>query len=111
MREYRLVSPFGTSKRMIIINIHRLQPMKRVNYSTGAVWVSLDNLHRSVRFLRENNHLAITLPGPNEPTTEQLNKVIKYLTDEILDLELGQHYSCSLMCHLLSSSRRRIRCV
>jgi hypothetical protein len=81
----------------------RLQAMKRVTYSTGAVWATLDNLHRSVRFLRENSHLVITLPGPHEPTTEQLNKVMIFLMDEIRDLEKGVSLVCplALTCSML----------
>ena len=58
-------------------------------HSTGAIYVMLANNSRSLRFLPAEMFLVAVLPGPDEPTTEQLNKVIAPLVDELLRLYKG----------------------
>ncbi|KIJ59512.1 hypothetical protein HYDPIDRAFT_100577 [Hydnomerulius pinastri MD-312] len=52
-------------------------------HSSGAVYVSFNNLHRSVRYLTHNVHLALVIPGPKEPSLENLNHCIEPLKNDI----------------------------
>ena len=64
---------------------------KRGVHSSGAVILSIQNLPRSKRYLRENLFLVMTIPGPKEPDTDGLNRILDILIDDILKLELGEH--------------------
>jgi hypothetical protein len=46
----------------------RFQASNRVSSSTGAVFLTIDNLPRSICYLRENTFLVLLIPGPHEPT-------------------------------------------
>ncbi|THH20857.1 hypothetical protein EW146_g580 [Bondarzewia mesenterica] len=58
-------------------------------HSAGGVYVSFNNLKCSVRFLQHNVHLAMTIPGPKEPSLEQLNHCLQPLADEFGELVKG----------------------
>ncbi|EIW73842.1 hypothetical protein CONPUDRAFT_160647 [Coniophora puteana RWD-64-598 SS2] len=58
-------------------------------YSVGAVYLSFNNLHRAVRFLPHNVHLAMAIPGPTEPSLEALNPCLAPLKDKIRELYKG----------------------
>ncbi|KAG2123991.1 hypothetical protein DEU56DRAFT_692148, partial [Suillus clintonianus] len=62
---------------VVHINIDWFRSLKRANYSTGTVWLTIDNLPRLIRFLRENTFLLFVIPGPTEPNTEQLNGLLE----------------------------------
>lgn len=63
--------------------------MKRGGYSVGAVYITVCNNPRSVRFRREETLLYCVLPGPLEPTTEQLNRLLAPLLNELHKLYDG----------------------
>ncbi|KAI0039529.1 hypothetical protein FA95DRAFT_1460227, partial [Auriscalpium vulgare] len=69
-------------------NTDWFQPIKGV-YSTGAIYLSCLNNPRSIRYLREETPLIYALPGPHEPTTEQLNEVCKPFVGDFLELGRG----------------------
>ncbi|TBU28855.1 hypothetical protein BD311DRAFT_838001 [Dichomitus squalens] len=46
-------------------------------HSVGAVYLTFNNLHRSVRYLQRNVHLLLVIPGPHEPSLEQLNHMLE----------------------------------
>ncbi|KAG1751405.1 uncharacterized protein EDB91DRAFT_1234802 [Suillus paluster] len=54
-------------------------------HSAGGVYISFNNLHQSARFLQQNIHLATVIPGPKEPSLEQLNHPLEPL---IADLKM-----------------------
>lgn len=62
-------------------------------HSTGAVFVTIDNLPRGVRYLRENTFLIGLIPGPHEPNTDQLNELLAPLSDDIRILYKGEKYA------------------
>lgn len=51
----------------IMLNVDWFQPFKHTTYSVGAVYLTIMNLPRSVRFKRKNVILVGILPGPSEP--------------------------------------------
>lgn len=61
-------------------------------HSAGGVYVSLNNLDRRVRFLQHNVHLTTVIPGPKEPSLEQLNFVLEPLMGELQQLYGGTFY-------------------
>jgi hypothetical protein len=48
----------------------------RGNHSTGALYMTLSNNPREIRFLREETILLTLIPGPFEHTLKGLNKVL-----------------------------------
>ncbi|KAG2352290.1 hypothetical protein BDR07DRAFT_1314417, partial [Suillus spraguei] len=57
---------------IVHINIDWFCSLKYANYSTGMVWLMINNLPRSIQFLQENTFLLFIIPGLTEPNTEQL---------------------------------------
>jgi hypothetical protein len=64
--------------------------MKEGNYSVGACYLTINNLPRHMRFLRENIALCLIMPGPNEPSDYVLDQMIGPLVDELLQLKQGK---------------------
>lgn len=64
----------------------------RVSKSTsvGGVYLSILNLHRSVRNLPWNVLLACTMPGPGEPSLEDLNNILEPIVEEFKVLYAGK---------------------
>ncbi|KAF9508695.1 hypothetical protein BS47DRAFT_1365780 [Hydnum rufescens UP504] len=55
----------------------------------GAIYIMICNLPRGIRFLWEETILLATVPGPREPSLEQLNEVIEPFVREMFLLEQG----------------------
>ena len=51
----------------LMMNFDFFQPYKHVKYSVGAIYFTVLNLPRSVRYRCENVILAGIIPGPDEP--------------------------------------------
>ncbi|KAG1798925.1 uncharacterized protein HD556DRAFT_1210396, partial [Suillus plorans] len=49
--------------------------IKRGNHSTRALYMTCCNNPRGVRYLTKEAFLIMVIPGPNEPTLVQLNKI------------------------------------
>jgi hypothetical protein len=58
-------------------------------HSTGALYIAINDLMRGVRYLQRNIICYTVLPGPNEPSLEQLNHVLEPLSVEIIALQHG----------------------
>ncbi|KAG1849038.1 hypothetical protein F4604DRAFT_1935130 [Suillus subluteus] len=52
-------------------------------HSARAIYISFNNLHHAVRYLTQNVHLAMVIPGPKEPSLEQLNHCLEPLCTEL----------------------------
>lgn len=72
----------------LMMNIDWFQPYKRASYSVGAIYVTIMNLPRSVRFKRENVVLIGILPGPCEPKHD-INPYLQPIVDELSELWAG----------------------
>lgn len=64
-------------------------------YSCGAMYATILNNPRQVRFHREETILVCVIPGPHEPSLEQLNAVIEPFVEDMLVLGNGKHGSGS----------------
>ncbi|KAF9002713.1 hypothetical protein BDQ17DRAFT_1482213 [Cyathus striatus] len=58
-------------------------------HSTGALYGCFNNLHRSVRYLPRNIYLAMTIPGPKEPSLDQMNYLLTPLVEDLKCLYTG----------------------
>lgn len=52
--------------------------------STGSMVMSCANLPPSIRFRPENLYLVAIIPGPKEPSTDQMNHFLKPVVDDLL---------------------------
>ena len=75
----------------LIARMIRFRATKRGGYSVGAVYVTICNNPRSVRLRREETLLYCVIPGPNEPSTAQLNRLLGPLHVELEKLYNGGH--------------------
>ena len=72
----------------LMINVDWFQPYKHTTYSVGAIYLTVMNLPRSLRYKRQNVILVGILPGPSEPKHD-INAYIEPLVNELLDLWHG----------------------
>lgn len=56
------------------------------SHSIGAIYLACLNLPPHLRYRPENIYLAGIIPGPKEPSLEQLNELLRPLVDELLAL-------------------------
>ena len=69
--------------------------MKQGRYSVGAIYLAVSNNPRSKRYLREETFLLAILPGPTEPSLEELNHVFDVFIPELKELYHGLSPSVS----------------
>ena len=75
-----LSSPFSY---MVTLNVDWFQPFVRTQYSLGAIYLSIQNLPRELRYKEENILLVGLLPGPSEPS----RSIDPYLSPLITELK------------------------
>lgn len=74
---------------MLSINVDWFQPFEYRPHSSGGIYMTIQNLPRELRNLRENLLLVGLMPGPKEPSTFHMNSYLKCLVDELLMLIPG----------------------
>ena len=94
----------------LMMNVDWFQPYKHTCCSVGAIYLTIMNLPRSMRFKRENVILVGILPGPNEPhhdINEYINPLVHELnllwTGETMEISsesgtVTQLIRCALLC-------------
>ncbi|TFK78213.1 hypothetical protein K466DRAFT_507641, partial [Polyporus arcularius HHB13444] len=98
---------FGLS---LTINLDWFGVTENRPHSVGAIYISFNNLDRSVRYLQRNVHLITVIPGPTEPSLEQLNHILEPIVVEmktlyagvsvtVKGLRLPQELHAGLECH------------
>ena len=70
------------------LNVDWFQPFKHTSYSVGAVYIVVQTLPGSERFLAENMILVGVIPGPHEPHIS-INTYLQPLVDDLLKLWSG----------------------
>ena len=78
-----------------MLNIDFLQPFKHTTYSVGAIYITIVNLPRSVRYKSENVILVGIIPGPDEPEGD-LNSFLHPLVNELQELWVGVAMDCHM---------------
>ena len=89
-----------------MINVDWFQPYKHLNYSVGAIYLSVFNLPRQSRYKLQNILLVGIIPGPREPELN-INEYIDPLVEELLKFWSGIELEvrCGVYVH-----RRLVRC-
>ena len=64
-----LASPFNYTFHL---NVDWFQPFLHTQHSEGAIYLSVLNLPRQKRFLKENIILVGVIPGPKEPAIHSI---------------------------------------
>ena len=72
----------------LMLNVDWFRPFKHTDYSLGAIYLSVMNLPRELRFKQENIILIGLIPGPHEPSLH-VNSILKPLVTELLDFMKG----------------------
>ncbi|KAG1443070.1 hypothetical protein G6F56_010808 [Rhizopus delemar] len=80
---------------MFTLNVDWFQPSKGVTYSVGALYLTINNLPRHLRYKRENVILVCMTPGPREPSTTQLNNYLQVLVDQLNALYYDDFQVCT----------------
>lgn len=73
----------------LALNVDWLKPFKNAQYSSGAIYVVVNNLPRAKRFQPENTILVGVMPGRKEPETYDINNYFRPLVDELKQLYIG----------------------
>ena len=71
---------------VFMLNIDWFQPFERAQYSVGVVYLVIQNLPREVRFKPENIVIVATIPGPKEPSRDDLNPYLECMVNDLLKL-------------------------
>ncbi|KIK44122.1 hypothetical protein CY34DRAFT_54623, partial [Suillus luteus UH-Slu-Lm8-n1] len=77
------------------INIDWFQAVKGKSgyHSTGAFYAVICNNPRSIRYLPEETILVMVLPGPDEPSLEEMNYLLEPFVESMLRLEKGVEFT------------------
>ena len=88
----------------VMMNLDFFQPYKHVQYSMGAIYLTILNLPRGIRSNQENTILVGLIPGPHEPRHD-LNSFLEPLVDDLLKLWSGVELNVAAV-----KCRKQIRC-
>ena len=85
----------STEDNMIgfMLNVDWFNPYKHGCYSMGAIYLTILNLPRQLRFKEHNTILVCLIPGPKEPKLV-INSYLTPLVQELLLLDKGIWFSC-----------------
>ena len=92
----------------LMLSIDWFRPCKHTEYSIGAIYLTVMNLPRAVRFRQENVLQIGLIPGPKEPKPD-INSHLEPLMKELLKFWNGVHLQihvindpvlvrCALLC-------------
>lgn len=74
---------------VLMLNLDWFQPFKHTPYSVGVIYLVVQNLPRRLRFKPENIIIVSTIPGPKEPSCDDLNTYLDCMVDDLLELWNG----------------------
>ncbi len=89
----------------LMLNVDWFKPYKHLEYSVGAMYLTIMNLPCQIRF-KEENVLLVGLIGPHEPNLN-INSFLKPLVEDLLEFLEGvplnidgnmQVVRCALLC-------------
>ncbi|KAG0862312.1 hypothetical protein G6F16_012628 [Rhizopus arrhizus] len=83
--------PFVNKRRslMVSLNVDWFQPSDGMHYSCGGVYLTINNLPRGSRMKVSNIILVNMIPGPVEPTDDQLQNFLRPMIAELNTLYGG----------------------
>ena len=65
------------------LNLDWFNPCKHIQYAVGVIYLTILNLPRHIRFHEENTFVVGIIPGPHEPSVNEIHQYIKPLVDEL----------------------------
>jgi hypothetical protein len=68
-------------------------------HSTVPIYFAINDLPREQRYLQVNVMCPAILPGPNEPTSDQMNHCLEPSVKEMILLKVRFGYFCALTFH------------
>lgn len=68
---------------MLSLNVDWLQPIDNKSHSTGAVYITIQNIPREHRMLMSHCILVAIISGPDEPNKDVIRHYFRRLTDEL----------------------------
>lgn len=72
---------------LLTLNVDWFEPFANGRiHSVGAIYPSINNLPRAERYKPESLILVGIMPGPKERSKHQINRYLRPLVDELLDL-------------------------
>ncbi|KAG1361776.1 hypothetical protein G6F61_014112 [Rhizopus arrhizus] len=74
---------------MVSLNVDWFQPSDGMHYSCGGVYLTINNLPRGSRMKVSNIILVGMIPGPGEPTDDQLQNFLRPMIAELNTLYGG----------------------
>ena len=77
-----LASPYSY---LLSLNVDWFQPFKHLQYSVGAIYLTIQNLPREERFKPENVILVGIIPGPKEPSLT-IDSFLQPLIEELKEM-------------------------
>ena len=89
----------------LMINLDWFQPYQHLQYSVGAIYLSVLNLPSTLRYKLHNICLIGIIPGPHEPETT-VNSYIKPLVNDLLQFWNG----VELTVQSTIAEKKKVRC-
>ena len=74
----------------VVNTIYRFQAVEKSSHLTGALYLTVCNNPRNIRFIHEETLLIMGIPGPVEPSLDQMNNVMEPIVEDFLDLGKGK---------------------
>ena len=91
-----------------MLNVDFFQPYKHIQYSLGAIYLTVLNIPRDMRHKTENVILVGLIPGPHEPSHD-LNSYLEPLVQDLLRLWKGLT-SCSALTEVIVADKSSENC-
>ena len=89
----------------LMLNLDWFQPYQHLQYSVGAIYLSILNLPSTLRYKLHNICLIGIIPGPNEPEIT-VNSYIKPLVNDLLQFWNG----VELIVQSTTAAKKKVRC-
>ncbi|KAJ7120571.1 hypothetical protein C8R43DRAFT_1136739 [Mycena crocata] len=68
-------------------------------HSCGAIYAVFNDIYRAVRYTSDNAPILTTIPGPFEPSLEQLNHIVMPIKDGLMKLYGGEFQAVGIHLH------------
>jgi hypothetical protein len=96
----------------VIVNhcVYRFQAVDRSSHSSGALYLTLCNNPRNICYIREETILLMAIPGPIEPSLDEMNNIMEPVVEDFLDLGKGMSsdFSTHYNTHTCTGAQFRV---
>ena len=110
-KHFESINFFSTGICLLFaLNVDWFNPFSRLQYSVGAIYLTIQNLPRNMRYKMENVILVGIIPGPKEPKLT-INSYLAPLVEELKNLWKGVVLDVGLSSLPYISVRGALMCV